>query len=123
MPQADFGDYERALHHAARLQGLSLIRTGDVFALVDYKLTGASLDEIAAFLTSDRGAETENRRMEDARRIGLRAMLKAERTLLAELEQQKRKSGERSSEGESAEVALAEIRRRISEIQEGNRQA
>ena len=111
----------RALHHAARLQGLSLIRTGDTFALVDYKLTGATLDEIAAFLTSDRKSGTENRRTEASRRIDLGAMLKAERTLIAELEQEKRKSGAKPSDAETAEVALAEIRRRIAEIQEGSR--
>jgi hypothetical protein len=31
MPQDELGEYERALHYAARLQGLSLIQTGDTF--------------------------------------------------------------------------------------------
>ena len=123
MRREEFGDYERALHQAARLQGLSLIRTGDTFALVEYKVTGATLNEIAVFLTDEKRSEIENRRTEETRRSDLRAMLKAERQLLAELEEEKRKSGYRKPDQETAEAALAEIRRRISEIQEGNRQA
>ena len=44
-----------------------------------------------------------------------------ERTLLAELEDQKRKSGKNNSDHETTEATLAEIRRRITEMQEGNR--
>ena len=121
MPQDEFGEYERALHYAARLQGLSLIQTGETFALVDYKVTGATLDEIAAYLSADRTPDIENQCPNNSRRTDLRAMLKAERTLLAELEEQKRESGKNNSDHETAEAALAEIRRRISEIQEGNR--
>lgn len=121
MPQDESGEYERALHYAARLQGLSLIQTGDTFALVDYKVTGATLDEIAAFLTSDRSPEIESCARE-SRRADLRAMLKAERNLLAELKEQKLKSSKSASDHESAETTLADIRRRIAEIQEANRQ-
>src|SRR3954471_4598868 len=120
MPQDEFGEYERALHYAARLQGLALIQTGDTFALVDYKVTGATLDEIAAYLAADKSADSESRSPNNSRRTDLRAMLKAERTLLAELEDQKRKSGNNSNQ-ESADATLAEIRRRITEMQEANR--
>jgi len=123
MPQEELGEYERALHHAARLQGLSLIRTGDTFALVDCKLAGATLDEIAAYLAADRGSENEDRCTEISRRTDLRAMLKAERALIAELEEEKRKCGEPHAQHATAEAALAEIRRRIAEIQEGRQHA
>jgi hypothetical protein len=114
---SQFDEYEQALHHAARLRGLALVRTGDTFALVQYKVTGATLDEIAAFLQADRGPE-----IEDHRRADLRAMLKAERLLLAELAQEKRPAGERDADqGAATEAALAEIRRRIAEIQRSNR--
>ena len=46
MPNED--EREQALHHAARLKGLSLVRTGDAFALAVY--TAATLNEIADFL-------------------------------------------------------------------------
>ena len=84
MPGEVFDELEQVLHYAARLQGLSLLRTGDRFALVDYKITGATLDEIAAFLTADRSPAIENGRVEERRRADLRAMLKAERALLVE---------------------------------------
>jgi hypothetical protein len=44
-------------------------------------------------------------------------MLKAERALLGEIEQEKRKAGERGRERATTDAALAEIRRRISELQ------
>jgi len=75
MPQDEFGEYERALHYAARLQGLSLIQTGDKFALVDYKVTGATLDEIAAYLSADRTPDIENQCPNNSRRTDLRALL------------------------------------------------
>jgi hypothetical protein len=112
MPREEIDAFEQALHQAAKLQGLSLVRTGDTFALVDYKLTGATLDEIAAFLTADRTPDLEDRR------ANLRAMLKAERALLAELEAERRKAGGRSANEESAEAALLKIRRRILELQD-----
>ena len=120
MPGEVFDELEQILDYAARLQGLSLLRTGDTFALVDYKITGATLDEIAAFLTADRSPAIENGRAEERRRADLRAMLKAERSLIMEFEKEKHLAGERTNH-DPTEAVLAEIRRRISEIQEGTR--
>ena len=106
---------EEALHYAARLRGLTLVRSGEKYALVQYVLNDASLDEIAAFLVS---ADSDERRAADGdRRADLRAMLKAERALLVEMEQTTREAGEPSRDHAATEAALAEIRRRISEIQ------
>ena len=109
---------EQALHYAARLRGLTLVRSGDKYALVHYALNDASLEEIEAFLTSDADAEPDA--AQGGRRADLRAMLKAERALLVEMEQ-KREVGERTRESGSGsgstEAALAEIRRRIAELQ------
>ncbi len=105
---------EQALHYAARLRGLSLVRSGEKFTLARYLLTDATLDQVAAFLASDREADSEKA---GNRRADLRAMLKAEHTLLVEMEQEKRRLGERSRERTSTELALAEIRQRIAEIQ------
>ena len=109
---------EQVLHYAARLQGLSLLRTGDRFALVDYKTTDATLDEIAAFLTANRTPAID--RIEEHRRADLRAMLKAERALLVEFEEKKRTAGDRNSHPEATAAALVEIRRRITEIQKAD---
>jgi hypothetical protein len=106
---------EQALHYAARLRGLTLVRSGEKYALVHYVLDNASLDEIAAFLVSE---NSDERRAPDGdRRADLRAMLKAERALLVEMEQATREAGEQSRDSAATEAALAEIRRRISEIQ------
>jgi len=107
---------EQALQYAARLRGLSLVRTGDTYALAHYVIADASLDEIAAFLSADDGTAEPGAASGD-RRADLRAMIKAERALLGEIEQEKRKAGERGRERASTEAALAEIRRRISELQ------
>ena len=117
MPNEEFDEREQALHYAARLKGLSLVRTGDTFALA--RVIGATLDEIAAFLSTDGSPEVENRRAAEDRRADLRAMLKAEHALIVEFEE-KRKAGVRSHNHETTEAALAEIRRRIAEIQEAN---
>jgi hypothetical protein len=106
---------EQALHYAAKLRGLSLVRTGDKFTLAQYLMIDASLDEIAAFLASDGSAERGTAQTD--RRADLRAMLKAEHALLVEMEQEKRKAGESSRDRGTTETALAEIRRRIAEIQ------
>jgi hypothetical protein len=116
MPNEEFDEREQALHYAARLKGLSLVRTGNTFALA--QVTGATLDEIAAFLATDGNPEVENRRVEQQRRADLRAMLKAEHALILEFEEEKRRAGERSPNHETTEAALAEIRCRIAEIQE-----
>ena len=107
-------ELQQALQYAARLRGLSLVRTGDKFALARFVVSDATLDDIAAFLASDE--EAERGATEGDRRADLRAMLKAERALLVEIEQEKRRAGE-SRESTSTDAALAEIRRRIAELQ------
>jgi hypothetical protein len=108
---------EQALQYAARLRGLTLVRSGDKYALVHYLVADASLDDIAAFLVADDGGAAPDAAPGD-RRADLRAMLKAERALLGEMEQEKRKAGERGRERATTEAALAEIRRRIAELQD-----
>ena len=107
MPDEEIDEREQVLQYAARLQGLSLLRTGDTFALVEYKINGATLDEIAAFLTADRSPVVDNRGVEEHRRADLRAMLKAERALLVEFEEKKRAAGDRNSDPEAIAAALA----------------
>jgi hypothetical protein len=108
---------EQALHYAATLRGLSLVRTGHKYALAEYKLTDATLDEIAAFLDVDGSPGAEPSPAAGDRRTNLRAMLKAEHALLAEIGKDKRRAGERSRDQATTEAALAEIRRRIAEMQ------
>jgi hypothetical protein len=106
---------EQALYYAATLRGLSLVRTGNKYALAEYKLANATLDEIAAFLASEGSAGPSP--AEGDRRTNLRAMLKAEHALLAEIGQEKRRAGERGRDHATTEAALTEIRRRIAEMQ------
>ena len=108
---------EQALHYAATLRGLSLVRTGNNYALAEYKLTDVTLDEIAAFLDVDGSPGVAPSPDGGDRRTNLRAMLKAEHALLAELGQEKRRAGERSRDHATTDAALAEIRRRIAEMQ------
>jgi hypothetical protein len=110
MPSED--EREQALHHAARLKGLSLVRDGDTFALAVF--TAVTLDEIAAFLASDPLAGA--RPLEEHRRADLWAMLKVERALIAELEEEKRKARS-GAVHDTIEAKLAEIRRRLAEIE------
>jgi predicted aminopeptidase len=117
MPKED--EREQALHHAARLRGLSLVRADDTFALAVY--TAATLDEIAAFLATDATPDVEYRRVEEQRRADLLAMLKSERALIAELEAEKQQTDASGSDHAATEAALAEIRRRIAEIQQAER--
>ena len=117
MPNED--EYEQALQHAARLKGLSLVRADDTFALAVY--TAASLDEIAAFLATDTTPDVEYRRVEEQRRADLLAMLKSERALIAELAAEKQRADAAGSDHATTEAALAEIRRRIAEIQQAER--
>jgi hypothetical protein len=105
---------EQALQYAAGLKGLTLVRSGDKYALVHYVLNDASLDEIESFLASDTNGELDT--AQGGRRADLRAMLKAERALLGEMAE-KRQTSEGSGERASTEAALAEIRRRIAELQ------
>ena len=114
MPNEDVDAREEALQYAARLQGLTLVRTGDRFDLVDFKLRGASLDQVASYLGAD--GDDDERRPDDNRRTDLRALLKAERAMLTELENEKRRASEQRPASTSTADALAEIRRRIAEI-------
>jgi len=108
---------EQALQQAARLKGLALVRTGDAFALAIY--TAATLDEIADFLATDLPPDTPHRVGEERRLADLWAMLRTERAIIAELEEEKRKAGARVPD--TTEAALAEIRRKIAEIQDAKR--
>jgi hypothetical protein len=108
---------EQALHYAATLRGLALVRAGNKYALAEYKLTDATLDEIAAFLVSEGAPGAGPSPAGGERRANLRAMLKAEHALLAQMGQEKRIAGERSRDQATTEAALAEIRRRIAEMQ------
>jgi hypothetical protein len=114
MPNED--EREQALQQAARLKGLALVRAGDAFALAVY--TAATLDEIAAYLATDSSSDDGSRRLEEDRRADLWAILRAERALIAELEEQKRKARIGGSGHETIETKLAEIRRRIAEIED-----
>ena len=106
---------EQALQYAAKLRGLSLVRTGDTFALARYVLRDASLDQVARFLTRDDDTDPDEARGD--RRANLRAMLKAERALLSELEQARQKASAEGRDRATTEEALSEIRRRIAELQ------
>jgi hypothetical protein len=107
---------EQALQQAARLKGMSLVRTGDAFALAIY--TATTLDEIADFLAADSPPDTPRGRLEEQRRVDLWAILKAERALIAELEEQRRNVRAGGNDHETIEAKLAEIRRRIAEIED-----
>jgi hypothetical protein len=131
MPNKE-SDQEEALRYAARLNGLALIRTGDTFALANYRLTDATLDEIAGFLGSDVGSEREYCATEENRRVNLRAMLKAEHSMMTEQEDEKRKAlGRRVAEPRiparnnqtMTETELIAIRYRLAEIEDGQRTA
>jgi len=106
---------EEALHYAAKLRGLTLVRRGDRFSLVQYLLTDASLDDVASYLAGD--DDSEPAEVGGDRRASLRAMIKAERALLAEMEQVRRRATAEGQDRATTESALAEIRRRIAELQ------
>jgi hypothetical protein len=112
---------EQALQYAARLQGLTLIRTGETYALADIKLAGATLDQVASFLSAD-GA-VPDAQPQTHRRSDLQALLKAEHAMRAELDAQKHTSQQPTDERAATEAALAEIRRRIAEIAEERRES
>jgi hypothetical protein len=117
MPNAD--EREQALQQAARLKGLALVRAGDAFALAVY--TAATLDEIADFLATDSPPDARHRGVEEDRHADLLAILRVERALIAELEEEKRKVRAGCPEHETIEAALANIRRRIAEIEDTRR--
>ena len=104
---------EQALQYAARLKGLTVVRTGDTYALAEFRLSGATLDEIAAYLAADDSVEDPP---ETRRRSDLQALLKAEHAMLAELETARRKANEPSRDRLATEAALKEIRRRIMQL-------
>jgi len=122
MGDDDVDAREEALRYAAGLKGLSLVRTGDTFAVAEFKLSGATLDQVAAYLAADPAEEHGEsvRGLDEHRRSDLRALLKAERAMLAELETDRRKAHARSEESTTTERALAEIRRRIAELSQGS---
>ena len=115
MPN-DIDAREKALRFAAGLKGLALVRTGDTFALAEFKMSGATLDEIAAYLDADDPAEDDL--SQDRRRADLRALLKAEHVMLAELDTAPRQLNQPVNDRAATEAALTEIRRRISELSE-----
>jgi hypothetical protein len=57
---------EQQLRSAAELKGLSLVRSGNTYALAEYKLANLSLDEIASYLGTDNDLEEERMRAERA---------------------------------------------------------
>jgi hypothetical protein len=114
MPNED--EREQALQQAARLKGMSLVRTGDAFALAIY--TATTLDEIADFLAADSPPDTPRGRLDEQRLADPWAVLKAERALIAELEEQKRSFRAGGIDHETIEAKLVEIRRRIAEIED-----
>lgn len=122
MGDDDVDAREEALRYAAGLKGLSLVRTGDTFAVAEFKLSGATLDQVAAYLAAEPAEEPGEgvRGLDEHRRSDLRALLKAERAMLAELETDRRKAHARSEESTTTERALAEIRRRIAELSQGS---
>lgn len=122
MGDDDVDAREEALRYAAGLKGLSLVRTGDTFAVAEFKLSGATLDEVAAYLAADPAEEPGEsvRGLDEHRRSDLRALLKAERAMLAELDNERRKADARSEESTTTERALAEIRRRIAKLSQGS---
>lgn len=122
MGDDDVDAREEALRYAAGLKGLSLVRTGDTFAVAEFKLSGATLDEVAAYLAGDPAEEPGEsvRGLDEHRRSDLRALLKAERAMLAELDNERRKADARSEESTTTERALAEIRRRIAKLSQGS---
>lgn len=114
MSNEEFDPREQALQYAARLKGLTLVRTGNAYALAEFRLSGATLDQIAAYLAADDG--TNDDAPEVRRRSDLQALLKAEHAMLAELEAVRRKANDRGDDRLATEAALAEIRRRIMEL-------
>ena len=110
-------EHEQALQYAAKLRGLTLVRTANGYALARYVLRDASLDEVARYLAEDDDA-TEPAETFGDRRASLREMLKAERALLAEMEQVQRKAAAEGHDRATTETALSEIRRRIAELQD-----
>jgi hypothetical protein len=121
MPDEGNDAREKALRFAAGLKGLALLRTGETFALAEFKMSGATLDEIAAYLDGDDSVTDDL--SPDRRRADLRALLKAERAMLAELEAERRKLSEPGNDRAATEATLAEIRRRISELSEAREKA
>lgn len=122
MGDEDVDAREEALRYAAGLKGLSLVRTGDTFALAEFRLSDATLDQVAAYLAADPAEDPGDsvRGLDEHRRSDLRALLKAERAMLAELDNERRKADARSEESTTTERALAEIRRRIAKLSQGS---
>ena len=114
MSNEELDPREQALQFAARLKGLTLVRTGTTYALAEFRLSGATLDEIAAYLATDEGINDDL--PEARRRSDLQALLKAEHAMLAEVDSARRKANAPANDRLATEAALAEIRRRIMEL-------
>ena len=114
MSNEELDPREQALQFAARLKGLTLVRTGTTYALAEFRLSGATLDEIAAYLATDEGINDDL--PEARRRSDLQALLKAEHAMLAEVDGARRKANAPANDRLATEAALAEIRRRIMEL-------
>jgi hypothetical protein len=122
MPDGQCDEREEALRYAAGLKGLSLLRTGDTFALVIARLSGATLDQIADYLAAE-GGQAEHQRAQADRRADLRALLKAEHAIMVEFDESRRRAVAGTANGDAIEAVLAEIRRRLVEIDESKRTA
>jgi hypothetical protein len=83
MAMNELHEREEALRQAARMRGLSLVTTGDTFALVRCE---ATLDEIEAFLGTDDYREAEYRRAEELKLANREAMLKAQVEMIRRVE-------------------------------------
>ena len=118
MPNQELDEREKALRYAARLKGLSLIRTGDTFALATCALADATLDQVAEFLAAEPASQAEHSGAKNHRRADLRALLKAEHAIIAELQEERRRSSEPIANPHAIEGVLAEIRRRLLELGE-----
>jgi hypothetical protein len=114
MSDQEFDAREESLQYAARLKGLSLMRTGETYALAEFRVRDATLDEIAAYLAADGGYDDAS--PDERRRTNLQALLKAEHAVMAELETERRKANARGNDRLATAAALAEIRRRIMEL-------
>jgi hypothetical protein len=79
-------DRENALQHAATRRGLSLICMADgSYALARYECTGATLDEIQAYLGTDGISEREQKRHQAEERERQRAATEAMHNRLREI--------------------------------------
>jgi hypothetical protein len=92
-------DREDALRYAARRRGLSLIRIADgSYALVRYERTGATLDEIEAYLGTDDTSEQERERQQYEAQTRQASYTEAMIRALLEEELERSKASKRKTE-------------------------